>query len=63
MTQTVSIRLDGAVLGKVDALTKAIERSAWLMAHAVEQYVEHEAWQSSDSELVFNSGKSGFINT
>ena len=46
MTQTVSIRLDDAVLVKLDALTKATERSrAWLMAHAVEQYVEHEAWQ------------------
>jgi predicted transcriptional regulator len=46
MTQTVSIRLDDAVLSKLDALTKATERSrAWLMAHAVEQYVEHEAWQ------------------
>lgn len=46
MTQTVSIRLDDEVLSKLDKLTKATERSrAWLMAHAVEQYIEHEAWQ------------------
>lgn len=46
MTQSVSIRLDDEVLGKLDMLTKATERSrAWLMAHAVEQYVQHEAWQ------------------
>jgi len=46
MTQTVSIRLDDEVLSKLDALTKATDRSrAWLMAHAVEQYVQHEAWQ------------------
>ena len=46
MTHTVSIRLDDDVLNKLDALTKATDRSrAWLMAHAVEQYVEHEAWQ------------------
>lgn len=46
MTQTVSIRLDDEVLDKLDALTKATDRSrAWLMAHAVEQYIQHEAWQ------------------
>ncbi len=46
MTQSVSIRLDDEILGKLDMLTKATERSrAWLMAHAVEQYVQHEAWQ------------------
>ena len=45
MTQSVSIRLDDDVLSKLDMLTKATERSrAWLMAHAVEQYVQHEAW-------------------
>ena len=46
VTQSVSIRLDDDVLSKLDMLTKATERSrAWLMAHAVEQYVQHEAWQ------------------
>lgn len=46
MTQTVSIRLDDDVLQKLDVLAKTTERSrAWLMAHAVEQYIEHEAWQ------------------
>lgn len=46
MSQTVSIRLDEDVVRKLDALTKVTERSrSWLMAQAVEQYVEHEAWQ------------------
>ena len=46
MTQSISIRPDEDVLSKLDMLTKATERShAWLMAHAVEQYVQHEAWQ------------------
>jgi predicted transcriptional regulator len=46
MTQTVSIRLDDEVIAKLDVLTRSSERSrAWLMAQAVTQYVEHEAWQ------------------
>lgn len=46
MTQSVSILLDDEVLSKLDMLSRAIERSrAWLMAHAVEQYVQHKAWQ------------------
>jgi predicted transcriptional regulator len=46
MSHTVSIRLDDEVLTKLDALTKASDRSrAWLLAHAVQQYVEHESWQ------------------
>lgn len=46
MTQTVSIRLDDDVLARLDTLAHASERSrAWLMAQAVSQFVEHEAWQ------------------
>ncbi len=66
MTQSVSIRLDDEVLNKLDKLTKATERSrAWLMAHAVEQYVEHEAWQIEAIQNTLDkirSGKSKFAS-
>ena len=46
MSQTVSVRLDDDTLNQLDMMAKAAERSrAWLMAQAVKQYVEHEAWQ------------------
>ena len=55
MTQSVSIRLDDEVLNKLDVLTKATERSrAWLMAHAVEQYVQHESWQIEAIQTTLN---------
>jgi predicted transcriptional regulator len=47
MSQTVSIRLNEEVLTSLDQLAKITDRSrAWLMGHAVEQYVQHEAWQA-----------------
>jgi len=55
MTQSVSIRLDEEVLNKLDVLTKAAERSrAWLMAHAIEQYVQHESWQIEAIQTTLN---------
>ncbi len=46
MSQTVSIRLNDETLIKLDIMAKCADRSrAWLMAQAVTQYVEHEAWQ------------------
>ena len=55
MTQSVSIRLDEEVLNKLDVLTKATERSrAWLMAHAIEQYVQHESWQIEAIQTTLN---------
>jgi predicted transcriptional regulator len=66
MTQTVSIRLDDEILSKLDTLTKATQRSrAWLMAHAVEQYVEHESWQIESIQATLSSirqGDSAFAN-
>ena len=47
MTQSVSIRLDEDVLSSLDQLAEITDRSrAWLMGHAVEQYVQREAWQA-----------------
>ena len=46
MSKTVSIRLSDEILKKLDVMAKCADRSrAWLMAQAVTQYVEHEAWQ------------------
>lgn len=46
MSKTVSVRLDEDTLKKLDMMAKSADRSrAWLMAQAVTQYVEHEAWQ------------------
>lgn len=60
MTQSVSIRLDDEVLSKLDMLTKATERSrAWLMAHAVEQYVQHETWQIEAIQSTLNKVRQG----
>jgi predicted transcriptional regulator len=60
MTQSVSIQLDDEVLNKLDILTKATERSrAWLMAHAVEQYVQHESWQIEAIQTTLNKVRNG----
>jgi len=46
MSQTVAVRLDEEVLEQLDIMAKAADRSrAWLMAQAIRQYVQHEAWQ------------------
>jgi predicted transcriptional regulator len=59
MTQSVSMRLD-EVLNKLDILTKATEWScAWLIAHAIEQYVQHESWQIEAIQTALNKIKNG----
>jgi predicted transcriptional regulator len=46
MSQTVSIRLNEKIISNLEKLSKITDRSkAWLMGHAIEQYVEHESWQ------------------
>ncbi|MBI5329823.1 MAG: ribbon-helix-helix protein, CopG family [Betaproteobacteria bacterium] len=60
MTQTVSIRLEDDVIARIDALTRATERSrAWLMAQAVTQYVEHESWQIEAIQSTLESMRRG----
>lgn len=45
-SKTVSVRLKPDTLEKLDGLAAATQRSrAWLMTHAIERYVETEAWQ------------------
>jgi predicted transcriptional regulator len=45
-SKTVSVRLKSETLEKLGAMAEAMHRPrAWLMAHAIERYIEHEAWQ------------------
>lgn len=45
-SKTVSVRLKPDTLEKLGAMAEAMHRPrAWLMAHAIERYIEHEAWQ------------------
>lgn len=43
--RATSIRLDDETLKRVGEMAEAMERPrAWLMAHAIKQYVEREEW-------------------
>jgi predicted transcriptional regulator len=45
-SKTVSVRLKPETLEKLDLMAEAMHRPrAWLMAYAIERYVESEAWQ------------------
>ena len=45
-SKTVSVRLKSETLEKLGAMAEAMHRPrAWLMAHAIERYIQHEAWQ------------------
>lgn len=45
-SKTVSVRLTPETLTKLDTIAAAMQRPrAWLMAHAIERYVDTEAWQ------------------
>ncbi len=44
--KTVSVRLKPETLAKLDVMAAGMQRPrAWLMAHAIERYVETETWQ------------------
>ena len=43
--KVTSVRLDDETLTRVGQMAEAMERPrAWLMAHAIKQYVEREEW-------------------
>jgi len=43
--KAISVRLDDKTLDRVGQMADALERPrAWLMAHAIKQYVEREEW-------------------
>lgn len=44
--ETISVRLDRETLNRLSAMAKATGRTRGaLMTHAIEKYVENEAWQ------------------
>lgn len=46
MKETVSVRLDRTTLERLNRMAEATGRKrAALMSHAIERYVENEAWQ------------------
>lgn len=43
--KTTSVRLDDETLERVGRMAEAMDRPrAWLMAHAIKQFVEQEEW-------------------
>ena len=43
--KAISVRLDEETLTRAGQIAEVMGRSrAWLMAHAIRQYVEHEEW-------------------
>ena len=58
--KATSIRLDDATLAQVGQIAEAMERPrAWLMAHAIKQYVEREQWFISEIEKGIQSADDG----
>ena len=44
-TKIASVRIDNTLLERVDFMAKLLERSrAWIINHAIQQYLEHEEW-------------------
>ena len=44
--KTVSVRLDSETLERLGAIANVMDRPrAWLMAHAIQRYVEEQSWQ------------------
>ncbi len=45
VSKATSVRLDPATLDRLDVIARATDRSrAWLMAQAIQRYVEEELW-------------------
>lgn len=43
--RTASIRVDEQVLERLDRLAQTMDRSrSWVIAQAIEQYLDHEEW-------------------
>ena len=60
MSKVTSIRLSDELVGQLDQLAAALDRSrAWLIEQAIERYVEEEAWQVaaiSDALAAYRKG-------
>ena len=58
--QNVTVRLDPETVERLDQMAKAMDRDrSWLMSHAIERYVEDEAWQVEEIRKAVEKVKSG----
>src|SRR5882672_3484837 len=56
-SKTVSVRLAPETLTKLDTLAEAMQRPrAWLIAHAIERYMDTEAWHRRARQDLCHSG-------
>src|SRR5262245_38902350 len=59
-SKTVSVRLKSETLEKLGAMAEAMHRPrAWLMAHAIERYIAHEAWQVTAIQVAMDELDTG----
>ena len=60
MTETLSIRIDSEVKGRLEALAKQSRRSkSFLAAEAIAAYVELEQWQLAEIEASIAEADAG----
>jgi len=58
--KATSVRLDDKTLDRVGQMAEALERPrAWLMAHAIKQYVEREEWFIQEIEKGIQAADEG----
>ena len=58
--KATSVRLDNETLEQVGQMAEAMDRPrAWLMAHAIKQYVEREQWFINEIEKGIQSADEG----
>lgn len=61
--ETISVRLDRQILDRLNAMAKAMGRKrAALMTHAIEKYVENEAWQVASIQEAVDELERGDAN-
>jgi predicted transcriptional regulator len=61
--QNITVRLDPETVKRLDQMAQAMERDrSWLMSHAIERYVEDEAWQVEQIRKAVEKVKSGRAN-
>ena len=60
--KATSVRLDDETLKRVGRMAEAMERPrAWLMAHAIKQYVEREEWFIREVEQGIQAADEGLL--
>jgi predicted transcriptional regulator len=58
--QNITVRLNSETVKRLDQMAQAMDRDrSWLMSHAIERYVEDEAWQVEEIRKAVEKVKSG----